>query len=62
MSKGLAPKVGSASMQLHHVVGRVNDMYDVVKLTQSQHILFHQTYGYHYNANWNIGSLIELFG
>ena len=62
MAKGLAPKVDGVPMQLHHVVGKANDMYNVVKLTRSQHILFHKIYGYHYNANWNIGSLIELFG
>lgn len=62
MSKGLAPKVGNASMQLHHVVGKANDMYNVVKLTRSQHILFHKIYGYHYNSKWNMNSLIELFG
>ena len=62
MAKGLAPQVDGVSMQLHHVVGKANDMYNVVKLTRSQHILFHQTYGYHYNSNWNMQSLINLFG
>ena len=62
MSKGLAPRIDGASMQLHHVVGKGNDMYNVVKLTRSQHTLFHKTYGYHYNSNWNMQSLIDLFG
>lgn len=50
MSQGFAPQVDGVSMQLHHVVGKANDMYNVVKLTRSQHILFHKTYGYHYSA------------
>ena len=63
MSRGLAPKDSNGiSMQLHHVVGKGNDMYNVVKLTRSQHTLFHKTYGYHYNSNWNMQSLIDLFG
>lgn len=62
MTKGLAPKVDGVSMQLHHVVGKANDMYNVVKLTKSQHILFHKTYGYHYNSNWNMQNIINLFG
>ncbi len=62
MSQGFAPQVDGVSMQLHHVVGKANDMYNVVKLTRSQHILFHKTYGYHYNSNWNIQSIINLFG
>ena len=62
MAKGLAPKVDGVSMQLHHVVGKANDMYNVVKLTKSQHILFHKTYGYHYNSNWNMQNIINLFG
>ena len=62
MSQGLAPQVDGAPMQLHHVVGKGNDMYNVVKLTRRQHTLFHKTYGYHYNSNWNMQSLIDLFG
>ena len=63
MSRGLAPKDSSGiSMQLHHVVGKGNDMYNVVKLTRSQHALFHKTYGYRYNSNWSMQSLIDLFG
>ncbi len=62
MSKGLAPKVNGKAMQLHHVVGKANDMYNVVKLTQNEHILFHQTFGYSYNSSWTIQNLIKLFG
>lgn len=62
LANALAPKVDGDSMQLHHVVGKANDMYNVVKFTKSQHVLFHKTYGYHYNSNWNMQSIINLFG
>ena len=62
MKQGLAPQVDGVSMQLHHVVGKANDMYNVVKLTRNQHVLFHRTYGYRYNPNWNMQNLINLFG
>ena len=61
MARGLAPQVDGVSMQLHHIVGKT-DIYNVVKLTQKQHILFHGTFGYHYNANWSMQNLIKLFG
>ncbi len=62
MLKGLAPKVNGKSMHLHHVFGKKNDMYTVVKLTQQQHILFHKTFGYKVNSSWNWESLAKLFG
>ena len=62
MSKGLAPKVAGKSMHLHHVIGKANDMYTVVKMTQPQHILFHKTFGYHVNAAWSWETLIKFMG
>lgn len=62
MSKGLAPIVNGKSMHLHHVIGKANDMYTVVKMTQPQHILFHKTFGYHVNAAWSWETLIKFMG
>lgn len=62
MLRGLAPKVDGASMQLHHVVGRSVDLYDVVKLTRTQHIAFHKEFGYRLNALWNIKNIQLRFG
>ena len=60
MSKGLAPQVNGKSMHLHHVVGKANDMYNVIKVTQAQHIAIHQAIGYHYNAMWTLESIAHL--
>lgn len=62
MLKGRAPIVDGKSMQLHHVFGKSNDLYTVVKLTQPQHVLLHKTIGYHYNSSWNWQSITDLFG
>ncbi len=62
MIRGLAPKINGKSMHLHHVFGKQNDLYTVVKLTQQQHILFHKTFGFHVNSSWNWDSIISLFG
>lgn len=62
MVTGRAPKINGKSMQLHHVYGRTNDMYTVVKFSPSQHAMFHQTFGYHINTSWNYQSISSLFG
>lgn len=62
MIKGKAPIVDGKSMQLHHVFGKSNDLYTVVKLTQPQHVLLHKTIGYHYNSSWNWESIANIFG
>ena len=48
------------TMQLHHVVGRKNDLYNVVKLTQSQHIAFHKAFTYHDPTKWNLTNLLSV--
>ena len=60
MLKGLAPKVDGKAMHLHHVVGKSNNMYNVIKVTQVQHIAIHKVIGYHYNAMWTLESIISL--
>jgi len=58
MDKGKAPIMDGRSMQLHHVVGR-QDLYHVVKLTHSQHIVFHKTFGYKQSAKWTLENLLS---
>ncbi len=62
MSLGLAPKVGGKSMHLHHVVGKANDMYNVIKVTQAQHVAIHKAIGYHYNAMWTLENAVKYGG
>ena len=47
MQKGKAP-IGfdGESVQLHHVQGKANNMYDFIELSASAHRSFHKTYGY----------------
>lgn len=58
MMNGLAPQVDGKSMHLHHVVGKSKDMYNVIKVTQAQHIAIHKAIGYHYNSMWTIENII----
>ena len=60
MKLGGAPKVNGKSLQLHHVVGKANDMYNVIKVTQVQHIAIHRAIGYHYNSMWTIENILHL--
>ena len=56
MSKGLAP-IGDDGYKvvLHHINGRYgDDLYNVVAMTRTNHIKYHQTYGYHFNLFWFI--------
>ncbi len=61
MKLGLAPKVGGKSMHLHHVVGR-SDLYNVIKVTQAQHIAIHKGIGYYYNSLWTLENAIKFGG
>ena len=47
MKKGLAP-IGNdgKSVELHHVVGKKNDIYNFVEMTATDHQKFHKKYGY----------------
>ncbi len=49
LRKGKAPIIGGQRLQLHHVVSKANDMFNVVPMTPPKHTLFHQTYGYHFD-------------
>jgi len=59
MLLGKAPQINGKSMQLHHVLGK-SDFYNVVKLTNTQHTLFHKTFGYRQNALWNLNNIISI--
>lgn len=47
MEKGLSTigKDGK-SIELHHVVGKKNNIYDFIEMTATDHQTFHKTYGY----------------
>ena len=47
MKRGLAP-IGydGKSVELHHVVGKKNDIYNFVEMTATDHQEFHKKYGY----------------
>lgn len=62
MLEGKAPIVQGSSMHLHHVVGKGNDLYNVIKVTQSQHIAIHKAIGYHYNVLWTLENAIKYGG
>lgn len=42
-----APIKKGRSMHLHHVHGKANDLYDVIKVTAKQHTAIHKAIGYH---------------
>ena len=62
MLKGKAPIAGGKPMHLHHVVGKNNDLYNVIKVTQAQHIAIHKAIGYHYNVMWTLENAIKYGG
>lgn len=62
MLEGKAPIVRGKSMHLHHVVGKSNDLYNVIKVTQAQHIAIHKAIGYHYNVMWTLENAIKYGG
>ena len=62
-AKGYAPIVDGYPVQLHHTMGRGGaNFYYYVEMTRSQHIQYHQIYGYKnfssYTANINFWSLL----
>ena len=47
MEKGRAPlDINNKPINLHHVQGKANNMYDFIEMTQSAHQAFHKAYGY----------------
>ena len=47
MQKGNAPlDINNNPINLHHVQGKANNMYDFIEMTQTAHQAFHKTYGY----------------
>ena len=47
MKLGRAPlDINNKPINLHHVQGKANNMYDFIEMTQSAHQAFHKTYGY----------------
>ncbi len=47
MKRGCAPlDADNNPINLHHVQGKTNNMYDFVEMTQTAHQAFHKTYGY----------------
>ena len=62
MMQGKAPLIEGKAMQLHHVVGKSNDLYNVIKVTSQQHIAIHKAIGYHYNELWTLANAIKFGG
>ena len=54
--------MGGKSLHLHHVVSKKIDIYNVIKVTQAQHIAIHQGITYHYNAMWTLENAIKYGG
>ena len=53
ISKGLSPSINGEKVILHHPLGRTgNNLYNVVGVTQNQHLAIHHVIGYR-NAQWN---------
>ena len=47
METGRAPlDINNKPINLHHVQGKANNMYDFIEMTQSAHQAFHKAYGY----------------
>ena len=47
MRSGKAPiGIDNKPVNLHHVQGKANNMYDFIEMTQTAHQAFHKTYGY----------------
>ena len=54
MAKGLSPSINGEKIILHHPLGRVGgNLYNVVGVTQQQHLAIHHIIGYR-NAKWDL--------
>lgn len=52
VTKGFNPTIDDVKVILHHPLGRVGEnLYNVVGVTQQQHLAIHSIIGYK-NANW----------
>ena len=52
LKPGISPYIKTEKVILHHPLGRVGEnLYNVVGVTQSQHLAIHAIIGYR-NANW----------